>query len=273
MVVGSRILNFYPRSPCGERRLEFCDTAQHIYFYPRSPCGERPAFDVLAVSALLISIHALLAESDLLNNEAVSITASFLSTLSLRRATIYPSQCRTFANDFYPRSPCGERPSFAGLCKTNFPFLSTLSLRRATLILPSRFTASAFLSTLSLRRATAVCNQLLFDTLISIHALLAESDQSRSRKTGRLLPFLSTLSLRRATPRCHDHRPDVGYFYPRSPCGERLTSMLLWRRQKLFLSTLSLRRATYWSPPACRCRADFYPRSPCGERHYLLQAA
>ena len=33
-------------------------------FYPRSPCGERPAFDVLAVSALLISIHALLAESD-----------------------------------------------------------------------------------------------------------------------------------------------------------------------------------------------------------------
>ena len=56
--------NFYPRSPCGERRdlkykrdqtilflstlslrratrLEFCDTAQHTYFYPRSPCGER----------------------------------------------------------------------------------------------------------------------------------------------------------------------------------------------------------------------------------------
>ena len=33
-----------------------------------------------------ISIHALLAESDM-----------------------YPSQCRTLASDFYPRSPCGER--------------------------------------------------------------------------------------------------------------------------------------------------------------------
>ena len=80
--------NFYPRSPCGERRLnlpskpidktflstlslrrathlEFCGTAQHTYFYPRSPCGERRLDDILAgVNELLISIHALLAESD-----------------------------------------------------------------------------------------------------------------------------------------------------------------------------------------------------------------
>ena len=35
------ILNFYPRSPCGERHLpaKWQKTAKH--FYPRSPCGER----------------------------------------------------------------------------------------------------------------------------------------------------------------------------------------------------------------------------------------
>ena len=36
-------INFYPRSPCGERRVEEVsgDTWTRD-FYPRSPCGERP---------------------------------------------------------------------------------------------------------------------------------------------------------------------------------------------------------------------------------------
>ena len=33
-------------------------------FYPRSPCGERPAIDVFLAVWAIISIHALLAESD-----------------------------------------------------------------------------------------------------------------------------------------------------------------------------------------------------------------
>ena len=33
-------------------------------FYPRSPCGERLALSVLGGTTILISIHALLAESD-----------------------------------------------------------------------------------------------------------------------------------------------------------------------------------------------------------------
>ena len=60
---------------------------------------------------------------------------------------------------------------------------------------------------------------------ISIHALLAESDQCRSRKTGRPLLFLSTLSLRRATPRSCPASSPRRYFYPRSPCGERPFTM------------------------------------------------
>ena len=98
--------------------------------------------------------------------------------------------------------------------------------------------------------------------------------------------FLSTLSLRRAT-RFFD--VSLNYFYPRSPCGERLNkrcefngdnrflSTLSLRRATVsvwcfcggafgFLSTLSLRRATNLKNTASRCRGYFYPRSPCGER-------
>ena len=78
---------FYPRSPCGERLIDTSkDVIKTTNFYPRSPCGERPdnAKDVL--TALNISIHALLAESDYTDSEA-------------RPSVPY----------FYPRSPCGER--------------------------------------------------------------------------------------------------------------------------------------------------------------------
>ena len=81
-----------------------------LYFYPRSPCGERPAitannimfrlflstlslrrattnFSCLPIELSHISIHALLAESDMLGGFWVLSTRIFLSTLSLRRAT------------------------------------------------------------------------------------------------------------------------------------------------------------------------------------------
>ena len=57
-----------------------------------------------------ISIHALLAESDRAAMPVSGPRSRFLSTLSLRRAT--PSAILGIPNqvDFYPRSPCGERP-------------------------------------------------------------------------------------------------------------------------------------------------------------------
>ena len=80
---------------------------------------------------------------------------------------------------------------------------------------------------------------------ISIHALLAESDWQAGAMQLPTAPFLSTLSLRRAThrkKRCCPWRSD---FYPRSPCGERRTGKSTTAIFYLFLSTLSLRRATY----------------------------
>ena len=193
------------------------------HFYPRSPCGERhlqPGYLALihsiSIHALLaesdslrpcmptappcISIHALLAESDRDGHEhRTNIILTFLSTLSLRRATLGSIQSSTM-----------------------IVFLSTLSLRRATFsgsawvqefpisihaLLaesdcargPPRGKAPRFLSTLSLRRATAVittcpplpsyfyprspcgerrcwCWGYPLPCQISIHALLAESD-------------------------------------------------------------------------------------------------
>ena len=57
-----------------------------------------------------------------------------------------------------------------------------------------------FLSTLSLRRATFPINVMSVSAVqISIHALLAESDQFKYVVQCRKVIFLSTLSLRRAT--------------------------------------------------------------------------
>ncbi len=59
---------------------------------------------------LPISIHALLAESDVIREPATARNDKFLSTLSLRRATIIRQHSDTDSGNFYPRSPCGERP-------------------------------------------------------------------------------------------------------------------------------------------------------------------
>ena len=107
--------------------------ARDEYFYPRSPCGERRRRGVSRYLDKLISIHALLAESD--------------------------ARFRWFAADssyFYPRSPCGERRRVDFFFYVVSLFLSTLSLRRATSgRLLTVYTPYIFLSTLSLRRATA----------------------------------------------------------------------------------------------------------------------
>ena len=62
--------------------------AANLNFYPRSPCGERLGYTVNFHAETGISIHALLAESDL-KTPCVKLSIDvFLSTLSLRRATI-----------------------------------------------------------------------------------------------------------------------------------------------------------------------------------------
>ena len=59
-----------------------------IDFYPRSPCGERRVHYDNYNLHCVISIHALLAESDTTDMRQRLIELRFLSTLSLRRATL-----------------------------------------------------------------------------------------------------------------------------------------------------------------------------------------
>ena len=138
-----------------------CAYTAHTHFYPRSPCGERQIVLACRLQDLHISIHALLAESDPFCGCMHLATYSFLSTLSLRRATyaswvnlkfinIFLSTlslrratfkfipCSTNDSYFYPRSPCGERRYSATTSKETqqSEFLSTLSLRRATFRMP-----------------------------------------------------------------------------------------------------------------------------------------
>ena len=86
---------------------------------------------------------------------------------------------------------------------------------------------------------------------ISIHALLAESDGAL-RDCISCTITISIHALLAESDLIH-LRPlrFPGYFYPRSPCGERHTIILPHQPQKVFLSTLSLRRATggrVWQP-------------------------
>ena len=124
-----------------------------------------------------ISIHALLAESDLIF-----------------------CRCNRRLHYFYPRSPCGER--------------------------------------LALRCSPAKVS------VISIHALLAESDSARPETRQRDAISIHALLAESDRPKRYP-APACMYFYPRSPCGERLLYPLETLVILTFLSTLSLRRATF----------------------------
>ena len=261
------ITDFYPRSPCGERRpaqhqalrkswisihalLAESDYHQKwllhtfFHFYPRSPCGERLKELTYKDFEDYISIHALLAESDLPQRSDIAFYYRFLSTLSLRRATPRSVTIPDPVRYFYPRSPCGERPVslmvlevplvisiHALLAESDLngaEYLSAVDISIHALLAESdqrlwHFSAitSIFLSTLSLRRATNP--QFTADQIqiISIHALLAESDIFHRYCYAASTRFLSTLSLRRAT-----------------------NADIISKANEAFLSTLSLRRAT-----------------------------
>ena len=304
-------IDFYPRSPCGERPgpRPFSGTWALIsihallaesdprawpassprpYFYPRSPCGERPHIrstlpgrPCISIHALLaesdtglgvglylvtISIHALLAESDIALFDfpivpAISIHAllaesdgshhrssgpleRFLSTLSLRRATMTSSHPQRADSHFYPRSPCGERQNARPDIRQPYVISIHALLAESDCVFTLPLVLiSLFLSTLSLRRATDCGQYYIRAREISIHALLAESDPYTMTTTICIVSFLSTLSLRRATSSKSSAKstPEISIhallaesdniidsncyffhdFYPRSPCGER----------------------------------------------------
>ena len=150
---------FYPRSPCGERResQQPCERPT-TYFYPRSPCGERPFARVCGPADGCISIHALLAESDpaevwqKVEDAKISIHALLAESDNSLLTSVVSSA------DFYPRSPCGERPDMAVSYSKGIKISIHALLAESDNINSSVTTADK----------------------ISIHALLAESDFGRA---------------------------------------------------------------------------------------------
>ena len=124
-----------------------------LHFYPRSPCGERrKSFRARRYPA--ISIHALLAESDIDKLHDVARPKKFLSTLSLRRATHQLCEGNQQPDDFYPRSPCGERRWPRGMIPLSLYFYPRSPCGERLRLHFAVVKRKKFLSTLSLRRAT-----------------------------------------------------------------------------------------------------------------------
>ena len=102
-----------------------------------------------------------------------------------------------------------------------------------------------------MRRATRLGLLGWLRTLISIHALLAESDYIRS--------------IRKST---------TSNFYPRSPCGERHTHPItILVRVVISIHALLAESDFFIGPLIFSVQPHFYPRSPCGERLRVLDGS
>ena len=143
---------------------------------------------------------------------AVVALSTFLSTLSLRRATI-SAQTRHKRSCISIHALLAESDHNAHMSGTLRPaFLSTLSLRRAT-----GYTAE-YIERCEHFYPRSPCGERQF-YVVTIFLMFQ---------------FLSTLSLRRATTGKTGSRVLTKYFYPRSPCGERQRQSRLSGRVSYF---------------------------------------
>ena len=237
-----------------------------------------------------ISIHALLAESDPPAAASIPFCATFLSTLSLRRATAKSSiaavpralflstlslRRATFrtprrskwGTHFYPRSPCGERR----LLQNGFLDVAAISIHALLAESDARLAAFAQHGAEDFYPRSP-CGERRYSLRpppargeISIHALLAESDHARVGVAAG-----AVISIHALLAESDVLRQGLGswssYFYPRSPCGERQQfGRLCFQRQPISIHALLAESdcAPSITPTASR---NFYPRSPCGER-------
>ena len=218
---------FYPRSPRGERRQPAAAGDLHRVisihapregsdrrstrkrvksarnFYPRSPRGERRKRYHRRAGGRPISIHAPREGSDAHTSHRPCLPQRFLSTLPARGATYQRDRAESRQQNFYPRSPRGERPlsSSSQISAPNFyprsprgerqeqpwpeeeePYFyprSPRGERRAKRV--DRAQPSGFLSTLPARGATARASCAELENGISIHAPREGSDRKAIR--------------------------------------------------------------------------------------------
>ena len=192
----------------------------------------------------MVSIHALLAECDLLLNASSAAISLFQSTHSLRSATsthrersrdrmvsihALLAECdremqiaKNRYHSFNPRTPCGVRLPAV---------MEATSLHR-------------FQSTHSLRSATQGCRSPHRTGTVSIHALLAECDRSKPILQSTSLDVSIHALLAECDQMVGMLVKKVPGFNPRTPCGVRQNACPPPSRKWRFQSTHSLRSAT-----------------------------
>ena len=191
--------HFYPRSPCGERLVilrkrdtpltisihallaesdrppgNSCGTI-YLHFYPRSPCGERRMMKLFSQLSTDISIHALLAESDRCCPCAIIAPAISIHAL-LAESDLLPFAMTITALDFYPRSPCGERHTRGQGAPLGVPYFYPRSPCGERLSARCAAPYPYFYPRSPCGERPGSVSGISSKTAISIHALLAESD-------------------------------------------------------------------------------------------------
>ena len=147
-------------------------------FYPRPPCGGRPHQHFDHAAGRQISIHALRAEGDSRPTRTTSTPGIFLSTPSVRRATLlrifyadeFPISIHALRAEgdgmlfrwpgrycnFYPRPPCGGRPAKRKSRNSPANFYPRPPCGGRPASWARGFSPAEFLSTPSVRRATRI---------------------------------------------------------------------------------------------------------------------
>ena len=230
----SRPKNFYPRSPCGERLTEMRVALDDIkisihallaesdfsirrpalagrHFYPRSPCGERLQWTARCIISGAFLSTLSLRRATVTMARTRGFSSPFLSTLSLRRATVTGSESQKLILHFYPRSPCGERPWHSE---------------------PGRDLGSDFYPRSPCGERRIALHDLIKHFFISIHALLAESDEAEDGYKDTLTISIHAL-LAESDVGIFGDKPYHENFYPRSPCGERRSADYNCRNARL----------------------------------------
>ena len=195
-----------------------------------------------------ISIHALLAEGDMVVPRIIGLDSDFnpRPPRGGRRGCIWVVATRRYFN---PRPPRGGRRQHAGGGRGGNYFNPRPPRGGRRVDGEAQYRAQLqFQSTPSSRRATLFATHFALRNPISIHALLAEGDRQQPRKGGYNREFQSTPSSRRATA--------------------RLDGVL---EALLFQSTPSSRRATDLLGCKPWEQGYFNPRPPRGGRPKLME--
>ena len=192
----------------------------------------------------LISIHAPRVGSDRISPD-IRLGLYHFNPRSPCGERLLVARPKTFdALDFNPRSPCGERRFYIRSAAGTFNFNPRSPCGERHLFQLFIADLHPFQSTLPVWGATGLGYGLALFLCISIHAPRVGSDEYDRLLLNFGELFQSTLPVWGATQPRPSASIQVGYFNPRSPCGERPYRLPASYSTPSFQSTLPVWGAT-----------------------------